>query len=144
MSNVRAHMPLTHEQLEQEAIQATELLQGKVVSRVIRHRETEVLVEFTDQCRLFVERSQGGVELSITGGTSACQSLTLQQAYLAMFAFLENHYQSTGSSDIGAMLGSLSLLPDGSPAEPAHRREREAAIRSAASGGVHAGQQLES
>jgi hypothetical protein len=137
-------MPLTPEQLEQEAIQATELLQGKVVSLVIRHREAEVVVEFTDQCRFFVDRSQDGVELSITGGTSACQSLTPQQAYLAMFAFLENHYQSTGSSDIGALLESLSLLPDGSPADPAHRGEWQSAIRSAASGGVHAGRQLES
>jgi hypothetical protein len=137
-------MPLTPEQLEQESIQATEILQGKVVSRVIRHRETEVLVEFADQCRLFVDRTQGGVELSITGGTSTCQSLTSQQAYLAMFSFLDSYCQSTGSSDIGALLGSLSPLPDDSPADPAHRREWEAAIRSAASGRVHPSQQLES
>jgi hypothetical protein len=136
-------MPLTREQLEQEASQATDLLQGKVVARVIRHRETEALVEFTDQCRLFVDRSQGGVELSITGGSRSNQLLTSQQAYLAMFAFLERHYQSTGSSDIGALLGSLSMLPDGNPTDPAHRQEWEVAVRSAASGAVQPGQQLE-
>jgi len=134
-------MPLTPEQLKHEAIQATELLQGKVVARVIRHRETEALVEFTDRCRLFVDRTPGGVELSITGGSSSIQPLTSQQAYLAMFAFLEAHYQSTGSSDIGALLGSLALLPDGNPADSAHRQEWEVAVRAAASGQVQAGQQ---
>ena len=53
--------------LEQESDRATQLLSGKVVARVVRHREAEVLVEFTDGTRLFVDCSGTGVELSITG-----------------------------------------------------------------------------
>lgn len=54
--------------LEEESMLATEMLSGKVVARVVRHRETEVLVEFTDGTRLFVDRSTNGVEVSITEG----------------------------------------------------------------------------
>ncbi|HEX8177232.1 MAG TPA: hypothetical protein VF543_19240 [Pyrinomonadaceae bacterium] len=53
--------------LEQEAERATELLKGKIVAKVMRHRANEVCVEFTDGTRLFVDRHAGGVELSITG-----------------------------------------------------------------------------
>jgi hypothetical protein len=56
--------------LAQEASRATEMLKGKVVARIARHRDTEVLVEFTDGTRLFVDRSDSAVELSITGGAS--------------------------------------------------------------------------
>ena len=44
--------------------------------------------------------------------------LTDREAYFAMFAFLEAHFSRTGSADIGALLGELSTLPDGSPADP--------------------------
>jgi hypothetical protein len=53
--------------LEDESTRATEMLSGKVVARVVRHRESEVLVEFTDGTRLFVDRRANGIELSITG-----------------------------------------------------------------------------
>ena len=53
--------------LNAEAERATELLRGKVVARVERHREAEVMVEFTDGTRLYIDRSDSGVELSITG-----------------------------------------------------------------------------
>ncbi len=56
--------------LAQEAMRATQMLKGKVVARIARHRDTEVLVEFTDGTRLFVDRSDSAVELSITGGAS--------------------------------------------------------------------------
>lgn len=55
-------------QLEDEAKRASELLCGKVVARVVRHRNTEVLVEFTDGTRLFVDRAADALELSISGG----------------------------------------------------------------------------
>lgn len=58
------------QELAQEATRATEMLQGKVVVRIARHRETEVLVEFADGTRLFVDRSESAIELSITGGAS--------------------------------------------------------------------------
>lgn len=55
-------------QLSQEAARATEALGGKVVARVERHRASEVLIEFTDGTRLFVDGSTQGLDLSITGG----------------------------------------------------------------------------
>jgi hypothetical protein len=36
-----------------------------------------------------------------------------------MFAFLDEYYEMTKSDDIGALLGSMSLLGDGNPAGPA-------------------------
>jgi len=54
--------------LEQEAERATELLKGKVVAKVMRHRAKEICVEFTDGTRLFVDHHPNNVELSITGG----------------------------------------------------------------------------
>ena len=65
--------------------------------------------------------------------------LTDRQAYLAMFAFLEAQYRLSGSSEIGALLGSLSLLPDGSPADSAIKEDWAAAIAAAVSGQVGAG-----
>ena len=61
-------MNSTPQQLSQEAARATEALDGKVVARVERHRASEVLIEFTDGTRLFVDGSTQGLELSITGG----------------------------------------------------------------------------
>ena len=55
--------------LENEASKATEMLLGKVVSEVHRHRENEVAIIFTDGTRLFIDKSNTGVELSITGGS---------------------------------------------------------------------------
>jgi hypothetical protein len=52
--------------LESEGRRATELLKGKVVSAIWRHRNGEVAIEFTDGTRLFVDHTQDGVELSIT------------------------------------------------------------------------------
>ncbi|MBL0428484.1 hypothetical protein [Ramlibacter alkalitolerans] len=55
-------------QLQQEAARATEALAGKIVVRVERYRASEVIVEFADGTRLFVDGTAEGVELSITGG----------------------------------------------------------------------------
>jgi len=55
--------------LKQESERATEMLKGKVVARVMRHRKKGVGVEFTDGTRLFVDAHQDEVELSITGGS---------------------------------------------------------------------------
>ena len=62
-------MPDEVTQLEDEAERASEMLRGKVVARVIRNRPTEVLLEFTDGTRLFVDRADDALKLSITGGT---------------------------------------------------------------------------
>ena len=55
-------------ELSEESDRATELLKGKRVVRVIRHRKEEVCVEFADGTRLYVDGRVGAVELSITGG----------------------------------------------------------------------------
>lgn len=56
--------------LENEASNATEILLGKEVSKVHRHTENEVAIIFTDGTRLFIDKSNTGVELSITGAIS--------------------------------------------------------------------------
>ena len=45
--------------------------------------------------------------------------LTTRLAYLAMFEFLRRHYERGPSDEIGGLLGGLSLLQDGSPADQA-------------------------
>ncbi|WP_090685956.1 hypothetical protein [Paraburkholderia phenazinium] len=51
--------------------------------------------------------------------TTDTDRLTLQEAYLSMFEFIVELYQRTRSDDLGAMLGDLSLLADGTTADPA-------------------------
>ena len=52
--------------LHEEESRATELLRGKVVRHIRRFRNKELLVEFTDGSRLFVDHSRDELELSIT------------------------------------------------------------------------------
>jgi hypothetical protein len=44
--------------------------------------------------------------------------ITTKEAYAAMFAYLKTLYDMTGSDDLGVFLGSMSLLEDGTPADP--------------------------
>lgn len=46
-------------------------------------------------------------------------ALSEQEAFEAMYAFLVEVYARTQADEFGALLGSMSLLPDGSPADPA-------------------------
>ena len=50
------------------------MLRGKVVARVMRHRNREFGMEFTDGTRLFVDAHQDEIELSITGGSDEADS----------------------------------------------------------------------
>ena len=68
--------------------------------------------------------------------------LTHAQAYLAMYSFLDAHYQRTKSDDIGALLGSMSLLPDGITADPAVADEWQVAVQAALAGAVDAALKL--
>ena len=52
--------------LKTEAQRATELLAGKIVKAVWRHKEKELGIEFTDGTRLFVDYQPNSVEISIT------------------------------------------------------------------------------
>ena len=68
-------------------------------------------------------------------------NLTDQQAYLAMFRFLDRCRQ-LGFEKIGSLLGSLSLLPDGQPADQALATDWAAAVRDVVNGRVDAQMKL--
>jgi hypothetical protein len=61
--------------------------------------------------------------------------MTDEQAYAAMYHFLEQLYNSTKSDDLGGLLGGMSLLSDGSAADPAIQSEWQRAVQYALSGG---------
>ena len=46
-------------------------------------------------------------------------TFTINQAYIAMYLFIEEQYQITKSDELAMMLSSMSLLQDGSTADPA-------------------------
>jgi hypothetical protein len=47
------------------------------------------------------------------------ERITVRQAYTAMIFFLESLYERTQSDEIGGLLGSLQLMDDGRPFDPA-------------------------
>jgi len=55
-----------------------------------------------------------------------------------MFAFLEEEYRLSPSDEIGGLLSSMSLLPDGFPADPAVAEQWSKAVQAACSGEVDA------
>lgn len=63
-------------------------------------------------------------------------NMSSEQAYAAMYAFLDAWYQKTKSDDLGALLGSMSLLPDGAPADSAIHSDWELAVSKAVQGNV--------
>ncbi len=58
-------------------------------------------------------------------------TLTAEQAYRAMVLFLERQYALAGSDQLGALLGGMALLDDGSPADPALAKDWQEAVRDA-------------
>lgn len=70
------------------------------------------------------------------------KNLSEHKAYAAMFAFLEKRYQLTESDDLGALLGAMSLLPDGGTADPAIWEDWLNAIEEAESGNVRVDMEL--
>ena len=54
--------------LEGEAARLSSFLKGKVVKFVKRHRTSELMIEFEDGARLFVNKTSDGLEFSVTGG----------------------------------------------------------------------------
>lgn len=44
--------------------------------------------------------------------------LTVQEAYAAIFRYLEQHYGRTQAADVGALLGDLQLTGEGEPFDP--------------------------
>jgi hypothetical protein len=53
--------------LDDEGDRLTQFLRGKTVKVIRRHRPAEVLIEFDDGTRLFVNNVSAGLEFSITG-----------------------------------------------------------------------------
>ncbi len=54
--------------------------------------------------------------------------LSDEDAYRAMFLFLEGYYELTKADDVAALLGSMSILQDGKPADMAMWSEWQSAI----------------
>lgn len=65
-----------------------------------------------------------------------------REAYLAMFAFLEHRFNLTKSDDLGALLGSMSMLGDGGTADPAIWNDWRHAVSKVKSGHVNADLEL--
>jgi ribosomal protein L1 len=63
-------------------------------------------------------------------------SITEQQAFEAMYAFLNEFYERTKSQEVGALLGSMSLLPDGKTADPTVWSDWQRCVRQAKRGEV--------
>jgi hypothetical protein len=59
-------MPTSLDHLAHHSAETTTALAGKVVARIVRHRQSEVLIEFTDGSRLFADAPSAALELSIT------------------------------------------------------------------------------
>jgi hypothetical protein len=59
-------MSKSNEQLNNESSLASEVFQNLIFARILRPRETVVVIECTDGTRFFVHKSENDVELSIT------------------------------------------------------------------------------
>ena len=46
------------------------------------------------------------------------EQITVWDAYVAMYVYLERVYRATGMGELGDLLGAMSLLPDGQTADP--------------------------
>ncbi len=57
---------ITESELKSEARRTTGILKGKIAKKIWRHCTKEIGIQFTDGTRLFVDISEGGLELSIT------------------------------------------------------------------------------
>ncbi len=62
-------------------------------------------------------------------------TLTEEQAYAAMFHFLDDFYNRTKSGDVASLLGSMSLMADEGPMDRAIAVEWRAAVKFALEGG---------
>ncbi|WP_375304381.1 hypothetical protein WI560_18970 [Bradyrhizobium sp. A11] len=54
--------------------------------------------------------------------------MTQDQAYSAMFIFLEEAWKRTQSDGLAEILGGMSLLEDGTPADPAVVEDWKSAV----------------
>ena len=54
--------------LKEESEKLTDFLSGKTVVELMRHRESEVVMIFSDGTKLFVDCKSSSLEFSVTGG----------------------------------------------------------------------------
>jgi hypothetical protein len=73
--------------------------------------------------------------LTVNDRINDMKTLTDQQAYAAMYYFLKQIWERTKSDDLGGILGDLSVLPDGTPADPAVPKDWNRAIEYALNSG---------
>lgn len=66
------------------------------------------------------------------------EQISVRQAYLAMYSFLDELYTKYEFDQLGGLLGSLSLLSDGSPADQAAWSDWLRAVERAKGDQVHA------
>jgi|PlaIllAssembly_1097288.scaffolds.fasta_scaffold2302681_1 hypothetical protein len=66
MKKERPKVATTPYWLRKEGKEATQMLKGKIVHRIWRHRPKEIVIMFTDGATLFVDAEAEGLELSIT------------------------------------------------------------------------------
>ncbi|RKG88805.1 hypothetical protein [Corallococcus terminator] len=64
------------------------------------------------------------------------ETLTIKEAYAAMYEYMSMLYQQTGSDDLGGFLGSMSLLDNGEPVDPAAWADWLHAVQKARKGQV--------
>lgn len=70
------------------------------------------------------------------------KTLSQNEAYLAMFSFLEDYYARTKSDEIGSMLSGMCLMSDGKTMDPAYWEEWQEAVQRAIAGNVDAEMRL--
>jgi hypothetical protein len=63
-------------------------------------------------------------------------TITIKEAYAAMYEYLRMLHDMTGSDDLGGFLGSMSLLENGAPADPAVWGDWMRAVQKAKQGQV--------
>lgn len=66
------------------------------------------------------------------------ETLTVKEAYLAMYAFLNELWKRTGSDDLAGFLGGMSFLESGHTADAAAWDDWLDAVKSARAGEVDA------
>lgn len=69
---------------------------------------------------------------------SSMDTLTVDEAYLAMFAFIEKRYRLTSSDDLAAFLSDMSLQFSGGTSDPAIQGDWEESVELARAGKVDA------
>lgn len=61
------------------------------------------------------------------------EKITMEEAFKAMFVFLDNYYDRSGGGELADVLSDIQILKDGRPADPAQWNDWIIAVNSAKS-----------